>query len=100
MEELKNIEQLNSCKNFIIINGENVTEYEFLCIHPYNAEYILALETYSMEGKKLYIPNLLCETVSHGEVYVGNFDSKFVASRMLEWAKGRVEYWQNRINNL
>lgn len=100
MEELKNIEQLNSCKNFIIINGENVTAYEFLCIHPHNDKYILALEKSSMEGKKLYIPNLLGETTFHGEVYVGDFNSKFIASRMLEWAKRRVEYWQNRINNL
>lgn len=100
MEKLRTIEQFKSCKKFIIINGEDLSMYEFLCVHPHNEKYILALEKSSMEGKKLYIPNLLGETSSHGEVYVGEFDSKFIASRMLEWAKGRVAHWEHRLEKI
>lgn len=100
MEKLRSIEQFKSCKNFVIINGENVTMYEFLCIHPHNENYILALERSSMEGKKLYIPNLLGETIYHGEAYVGEFDSKFIASRTLAWHKRRVAYWEERLEEV
>lgn len=97
MEKLKTIEQFQSCKSFVVIDGERVTAYEFLCIHPHNKNYILALEKCSMEGKKLYIPNLLGVTTSHGEVYVGEYDSMFIASRMLEWHKEQVAYWTLRL---
>lgn len=97
MEKLRTIEQFKSCKNFVIIDGENVTMYEFLCVHPHNENYILALEKSSMEGKKLFIPNLLGQTSFHNEVYVGDYDSMFLTSRILEWHKRRVAYWEHRL---
>lgn len=97
MEKLRTIEQFKAGENFVIINGENVTRYEFLCVHPHNENYILALEKSSMEGRKLYIPNLLGETIYHGEVYIGKYDSILISSRILEWHKRRVAYWEHRL---
>ena len=43
MERLTNIEQLKKGVKFYIISGEEIHSYEYLCVHPYNESYILAI---------------------------------------------------------
>ena len=59
MEKLTSIEQLKPGNKFIRIAGDEITGYEFLCIHPNNDHYILALNNLTQHGDKIYIPHLL-----------------------------------------
>lgn len=97
MEKLTNIKQLQPGTPFTIVQNGEITNYEFLCIHPHNSKYILAIESLSQEGKKLFIDNLLGKTISHPKVYVGKFDLLLMNKLRLEYHKEEVEYWTKRV---
>lgn len=97
MEKLTNINQLRKGTKFTIMYDDKCTNYEFLCIHPHNSKYILAIESLSQEGKMLYIKNLLGETTIQGDVYVGDFDSLFINQKRLEYHQKEVEFYTKRI---
>ena len=45
-------------------------------MHPHNENYILALNSWTQNGDKLYIPDILKE-----EYYVGKYDPAFVRTK-------------------
>lgn len=100
MEKFTNINQLMSGKKFYVLSEGKVILYKFLCIHPENDKYILALDDIEKEGKKLFIPNLLGETISHPEVYVGEYDSAFILQRKADYHRKKAERYEKRIEEL
>ena len=94
MEKLENIGQLAKGDKFIRICGDEVTEYEFLCIHPHNNEYILAINGLTESGDKLYIRHML----SGGQYYVGETDMDFVNAEILKYYKGLVNSMETNIS--
>lgn len=98
MEKLTTIDQLKRGTRFMVFRDGECTHYEFLCYHPHNSNYIIAIESCSQEGRKLYIPNLLGETeaISHPQVYVGEYDSIFVCGLQYEYHKRKAEHWKKR----
>lgn len=53
MERITNINDLMPGQKLTSINGDKVTCYEFLMIHPHNPEYILCLN-HTQDGVKIY----------------------------------------------
>lgn len=97
MEKLTSIEQLTAGTEFHVVRGETVTNYEFLMIHPHNDKYILAIDSYSQEGKKLFIPNILGETTSHPDVYVGDYDGNFFMELEIKYHEKMIKNLQSRL---
>lgn len=71
------------------------SDWEFLMIHPHNENYILALNSWTQSGDKLYIPNILKE-----EYYVGKYDSCFVAQERIRQYEKQIKRLQERIKQL
>lgn len=87
MERLKNINQLQKGDKFYLIDGsEYLKWYEFLCIHPHNSAYILAIEEWTQNAPKLYINDLLSQPY-----YIGEFDSSFVKRERLKVLQKEVQ---------
>lgn len=97
MEKLTSINQLKVGEKFYVVSDGKVLGYKFLCVHPENCKYILALDDIEKEGKKLYIPNLIGETVSHPEVYIGEYDSVFMLRIIADYHSGIAERYEERI---
>lgn len=93
MERLNNISQLKKGVRFYIVYKDKISGYEFLCVHPHNENYILALDIITQDAPKLYIPTLL-----GGEVYVGEYDSKFFLKIEIEYHKKEISSLKERIN--
>lgn len=93
MEKLKDIEQLKTEKRFIIITGETAMQYDYICIHPYNDEYLIAID---MFGKpvRLFIPNLLKDSTSQS-VYAGDWDEEFIVHCYEKDARERAAHWHD-----
>lgn len=94
MEKIKNINQLKPGTHFFIVRGDEITGYEYLCVHPHNETYILALNSFTQEGEKHYIPQLL-----KGEVYVGNYDTKFFTELRIKYYKREIERLEQRLKD-
>lgn len=95
MERLKDLAQLsNGCTITKISDGE-FRCYEFLMIHPHNEKYILALNSWTQNGDKLYIPDIL-----KGGYYVGKIDDGFVAQEMIKQYERKIKSLQERIKQL
>lgn len=86
---LTNIKQLTNGVSFhrITTDGQ-VISYDFLCIHPHNKNYIIAINRLTANGDKIYTPNLFKE-----EYWVGEYDSNF-------FTKKRIEYHERMIKSL
>lgn len=65
-----------------------VISYDFLCIHPHNENYIIAINRLNANGDKIYIPNLFDQ-----EYWVGDYNSNF-------FTKKRIEYHERMIKLL
>ena len=78
----------------LIING-NVSIWEFLMIHPHNANYILALNSWTQKGDKLYIPKLF-----EDNYYVGTYDRQFVMQERIRQYKRKISFLEKRIIEL
>lgn len=93
MEKLKDIEQLKTEKRFIIITGETAMQYDYICIHPYNDEYLIAID---MFGKpvRLYIPNLLKDSTSQS-IYVGDWDEEFIVQCYETYSMDSYIHWHD-----
>lgn len=96
MEKLTNIEQLKKGVKFHIIRGEEVLSYEYLCVHPNNESYILAIDGISKDAKKMYTKSLLKET----EVYVGEFDTLFFLNKEIEYHNKMINLLKKREENI
>jgi hypothetical protein len=95
MKRIKDLSQLSKgCTITKICNGE-FQQWEFLMIHPHNKNYILALNSWTQNGDKLYIPNILKE-----EYYVGKYDSCFVAQERIKQYERQIKRLQERIKQL
>lgn len=93
MERLTNIsEQLKSGDKFYLIDGENFHQYEYLCVHPHNRNYILALDYITQDAKKLYINKLLEE-----KYYVGEYDNAFIKREELKYHQKEVTRLSNEL---
>lgn len=86
---LTDIEQLTDGVSFhnTTTDGQ-VISYNFLCIHPHNKNYIIAINRLTANGDKIYIPNLFID-----EYWVGEYDSDF-------FTKKRIEYYESMIKFL
>lgn len=87
MKRLLKIEQLKKGMQFHVIKGDNVLSYAYLCIHPHNSNYILAIESISQNAIKLYIKTL----TDVEEVYIGNYDMKFFINKKIEIYEERLK---------
>lgn len=94
MEKLTDINQLKRGDRFTHINADGFTEYEFLCIHPHNPAYILAIDGLTQDAPKLYINDIVKENSGY---YVGKYDSEFVTKKRIELLKERISRLENRI---
>ena len=96
MERLTKIEQLKKGVKFHIIRGEEVLSYEYLCVHPNNESYILAIDSISKDAKKMYIKKLLEDI----EVYVGEFDTLFFLNKEIEYHQKMINLLKKREENI
>lgn len=95
MEKLTSIDQLTTGVMLYIFNDGKKTGYEFLCVHPTNYKYILALDDTEREGKKLYIPYLLGETASAPDaVYIGKYDRTVYLEYKVSYHKKMAEKYE------
>lgn len=94
MEKLTDINQLKRGDRFTHINADGFNEYEFLCIHPHNPAYILAIDGLTQNAPKLYINDIVKENSNY---YVGKFDSEFVTKKRIEILKERISRLENRL---
>ena len=94
MEKLTDINQLKRGDRFAHINADGFNEYEFLCIHPHNPEYIIAIDELTQNAPILYINNIVKENSNY---YVGKFDSVFVTKKRIELLKERISRLENRL---
>lgn len=95
MERIKVLSQLSKgCTITKVCNGDFQC-WEFLMIHPHNENYILALNSWTLSGDKLYIPNILKE-----DYYVGKYDSCFVAQERIKQYESQIKRLQERIKQL
>lgn len=93
MEKLTDISQLKQGDRFTHIDADGFNEYEFLCIHPHNPAYILAIDGLTKDAPKLYIKNIVKENSGY---YFGTFDSAFVTKKRIEFLKERISRLENR----
>ena len=91
MERLTKIEQLKKGVQFHIVDGDNILNYEYLCIHPHNGNYILAIDDTSQDAKKLYTKHLI-----EREVYIGDFDVSFFRNIEIQYHERMIECIKNR----
>jgi hypothetical protein len=94
MEKLTDISQLKQGDRFTHIGADGFNEYEFLCIHPHNPAYILAIDGLTQNAPKLYINDILEYNSGY---YVGKFDSEFVTKKRIEMLKERISRLENRL---
>lgn len=94
MEKLTDISQLKQGDSFIHIDADGFNEYEFLCIHPHNPEYILAIDEWTQNAPKLYIKNIVKENSGY---YFGTYDSNFVTRKRIDFLKERISHLENRL---
>lgn len=103
MEKFTDINQLKPGTQFIVIDGDEVTFYEFLCVHPKHPKYILALESCSQDGKKLYVPELLNQPPFERPfrcAYVGEWDDEFVINKQIEFHNRSIAKLEERLNKI
>lgn len=86
MEILTKNEQLTKGTSFNVMDGDKVTSYEYLCVHPHNIGYILAINRLSQNEDKLYISTLL-----KSSVYVGDYDVEYFINKTIEYLQKIIE---------
>ena len=94
MEKLTDISQLKQGYRFTHIDADGINEYEFLCIHPHNPAYILAIDGLTQNAPKLYIKDIVKEDSGY---YFGTFDSDFVNRKHIDFLKERISRLENRL---
>ena len=94
MEKLTNISQLKQGDRFTHIDADGFNEYEFLCIHPHNPAYILAIDGLTQDAPKLYIKDIVKDNSGY---YFGTFDSHFVNRKHIDFLKERISHLENRL---
>lgn len=94
MEKLTDITQLKQGDRFTHIDADGFKEYEFLCIHPHNPAYILAIDGLTQDAPKLYVYEILKYNSGY---YVGRFDHEFVTKKRIELLKERISRLENRL---
>lgn len=94
MEKLTSISQLKQGDRFTHIDANGFKEYEFLCIHPHNPSYILAIDGLTQDAPKLYIYEILKYNSGY---YVGTYDHEFVTKKRIELLKERISRLENRL---
>lgn len=94
MEKLTDISQLKQGDRFTHIDADGFNEYEFLCVHPHNPAYILAIDGLTQNAPKFYINNIVKENSNY---YVGTYDSAFVTKKRIELLKERISRLENRL---
>lgn len=94
MEKLTDITQLKQGDKFTHIDADGFNEYEFLCVHPHNPSYILAINGLTQDAPKLYVNDIL---KCNSGYYVGKFDSEFVTKKRIEILKERINHLESRL---
>lgn len=94
MERLERIEQLKKGIKFHVMNRDIITSYEFLCIHPHNESYILAIESMSQDAKKMHIKSLM----EYAEVYIGDYEVSFFREKEIEYYERMIIDLKQRPN--
>lgn len=94
MEKLTDISQLKQGDRFTRIDADGFNEYEFLCVHPHNPAYILAIDEVTQDAPKLYINNIVKENSNY---YVGTFDCDFVNRKRIGFLKERISHLESRL---
>lgn len=95
MKKLTEIKQLSQGTKFSVIEGDKVTNYEFVCMHPNNNKYIIVLEVLSQKVETLHIP-YICGTSAFypfPTTLVGEYESKDIAKYLIEHYKRKIEEW-------
>lgn len=95
MEKLKDLSQLSDGCTITEIRDGNYTRWEYLMIHPKNQRYILALNSWTQNGDKLYIPDLF-----KGDYYVGDFDEDFALRERIKQYELMEQELHERIQHM
>lgn len=94
MEKLTDINQLKPGDKFTYIDAYSFKEYEFLCVHPHNQKYILAIDGFTKDAPKLYINDIVKENSGY---YLGAFDREFVTQTRIELLKQHIQHLEARL---
>ena len=95
MEKLKEFSQLSEfCLITRIVNGDYEC-WDYLMIHPRNQRYILALNHWTQDADKLYIPDLL-----EGDYYVGDLKEDFLLREKLKQYELMEQELHERIQHI
>ena len=95
MKKLTEIKQLSQGTKFSVIKGDKVTNYEFVCMHPNNNKYIIALDVFSQKVETLHIPYICGTSALYPSpiTLVGKYESKDIAKYLIEYYKRKLEEW-------
>jgi len=75
---------------FYIVKAGEVTKYRFLCEHPDNSKYILALNGWTGDANKMYLPDLMAD-IDEKCVYIGVYDTAFFNYLDIKYHKYRIK---------
>ena len=92
MKTIQSIDQLKKGDRIVSMHGDDVTYYEFLCVHPNNDQYVLMIESLSQEAKKIYIPKLL-----NNEHFLTDYTMNEIYLAEIDWHTQQIERLKERI---
>jgi len=95
MEVLKDFSQLSKGCEITFVKNGNIKHYEFLMVHPNHGKYILAIESWTQEVARIYIPNLL-----NGDYYIGKYSEIFVYEERIKFHQRMIKCLEQRIKEL
>lgn len=96
MKQIKDINKLKKGDRIVYIKGETIIHYEFLMNHPKNENYLLFLNTTSMNAEKIYIPHL---TDKDSSFYI-DYNSKDIYLNLTKYYQKRISFIQKFILKL
>lgn len=95
MEKLHSIKQLEKGRKIFIFGNCEVKQFEFVCFHPKNEEYIIVLDKYE-DPVRLYLPSMIGRAPFWGEVYVGEWDQLLIMEKLLSSTYDKLCYFRRQ----
>lgn len=94
MKQITDLSELTVGTQIVRFFGDQVSFWEYLCLHPKNSKYILLLEDLSKDAIKQYIPNLL----NSDEWYI-DYTFEDIWERQRDWHLKQAKRFDEKIKN-
>ncbi|WQJ53357.1 MAG: hypothetical protein [Wendovervirus sonii] len=98
MKLLENINELKYKTDFYIFNNTyNYNSYTYLCVHPHNDKFILALNTSDYSLKNFLITDIN-DHIQHKNVLIGDYDEIAINEFKISLLKDEIKRYEDRNN--